>query len=203
MSNIEKNLVVGLTGQTGSGKTTVSKTFMHNGYYVINADSVARLVMSKGTPCLNEVVTNFGTDILEENGNLNRKALADIVFTSKSQLEKLNAITYPHIVSRIQSMVDNTLAVSSNKILIDAPTLFESGCDKLCNCIVSVVAPRELRLSRIVARDGITVQQAEHRISSQLSEDYFRNHSNYVIENNTSKDELILKTLKVIETISK
>jgi dephospho-CoA kinase len=176
---------------------------MHNGYYVIDADGVARLVMSKGTPCLNEVVATFGSEILEEDGNLNRKALADIVFTSKPQLEKLNAITYPHIVSRIQSMVENTIAVSSNKILIDAPTLFESGCDKLCTCIVSVLAPKPLRLDRIVARDGITVQQAEHRIASQLSEDYFRKHSNYTIQNDTSKEILIRKTLEVIEKINK
>lgn len=199
--NTEKPLVVGLTGQTGAGKTTVSEMFMENEFYIINADMVARMVMSKGMPCLNDVVIAFGENILDGDGNLNRKALADIVFSNKEQLEKLNSITYPYIVAQIQKMVDSATTFCSNKVLIDAPTLFESGCYKLCNCVVSVVAPKELRIRRIVARDGISKSQAENRIKSQLSEEFFREHSKYIIENNTTKENVQLKALEVISKI--
>lgn len=199
--NTEKPLIVGLTGQTGAGKTTVSEMFLDNEFYIINADSVARIVMSKGMPCLDEVSNAFGNDILDENGELIRSKLADIVFTDKSQLEKLNNITYPYIVEQIKKMIDSALTFCSNKILIDAPTLFESGCNKLCDKIVSVVSVKELRVRRIIARDNLTKSQAENRIKSQLSEEFFRQNSDYIIENNTSKSDLKIKTLDVISKI--
>lgn len=199
--NTEKPLIVGLTGQTGAGKTTVSEMFLDNEFYIINADNVARMVMSKGMPCLDEVSKAFGNDILDENGELIRSKLADIVFTDKSQLEKLNNITYPYIVEQIKKMINSALTFCSNKILIDAPTLFESGCNKLCDKIVSVVSVKELRVRRIIARDNLTKSQAENRIKSQLSEEFFRQNSDYVIENNTSKNDLKIKTLDVISKI--
>ena len=199
--NTEKPLIVGLTGQTGAGKTTVSEMFLDNEFYIINADSVARIVMSKGMPCLDEVSNAFGNEILDENGELIRSKLADIVFTDKSQLEKLNNITYPYIVEQIKKMIDSALTFCSNKILIDAPTLFESGCNKLCDKIVSIVSVKELRVRRIIARDNLTKSQAENRIKSQLSEEFFRQNSDYIIENNTSKSDLKIKTLDVISKI--
>lgn len=199
--NTEKPLIIGLTGQTGAGKTTVSQIFLDNEFYIINADLVAKMVMSKGTPCLNEVVQVFGKDVLDNDGELIRYKLADIVFTDKSQLEKLNSITYPYIVNQIKRMIDSALTFCSNKILIDAPTLFESGCNRLCDKIVSVVSVKELRIRRIIARDGITKSQAENRIKSQLSEEFFRTYSDYIIENNTSEQDLQLKTLDVISKI--
>ncbi|MCC8069864.1 MAG: dephospho-CoA kinase [Ruminococcus sp.] len=199
--NTEKSLIVGLTGQTGAGKTTVSEMFLENGFYIINADLIARMVMDKDTPCLNDVVSAFGNDILNENGELNRRRLSDIIFNDKNQLERLNSITYPYIVEKIQVMINSALTFCSNKILIDAPTLFESGCNKLCDIIVSVVSNRDLRLRRIISRDNITKSQAESRIKSQLSEDFFRTHSDYIIENNTSIQDLQLKSLDVISKI--
>lgn len=199
--NTEKPLIVGLTGQTGAGKTTISEMFLENEFYIINADMIARIVMSKGMPCLNDVSKAFGNDILNEDGELNRKKLADIIFSDKSQLERLNSITYPYIVEQIQKMIDSALTFCSNKILIDAPTLFESGCNRLCNKIVSVVSNKDLRIRRIIARDGLTKSQAENRINSQLSEEFFRIHSDYIIENNSTQEDLKIKTLDIISKI--
>ncbi len=199
--NTEKPLIVGLTGQTGAGKTTVSEMFMENEFYIINADMVARFVMSKGSACLNDVVSAFGLDIINQDGELNRKKLADIVFNDKLQLDKLNAITYPYILEQIQKMINSALTFCSNKILIDAPTLFESGCNRLCDKVVSVVANKDLRVRRIIARDNLTKSQAESRIKSQLDENFFRTHSDYIIENNSSKEDLQLKSLEVISQI--
>lgn len=179
---IKLKTVVGLTGQTGAGKSTVSKVFAENGFHIINADHTARKVMEKGSRCLAEVVNAFGTDILNNDGTLDRKAFAFIVFNDKSMLDKLNSITYPHITAEISEVIENT----DGFILLDAPTLFESGADKLCDIIVSVTADPEIREKRIVKRDNLTHEQAVSRMKSQLDEDFFVSHSDFIIKNNGS-----------------
>jgi dephospho-CoA kinase len=199
--NTEKPLIVGLTGQTGAGKTTVSEVFMENQFYIINGDMVARMITMQGHPYLDELSQHFGKDILDEDGNLIRQKLADIVFNDKQKLQEMNAIFSPYVIEQIQKMIDSATTFCSNKVLIDAPTLFETGCNRLCDKIVSVVSNKELRLRRIIARDNLTKSQAESRIKSQLSEEFFRANSNYIIENNTSKEDLHIKTLDVIAKI--
>lgn len=101
MNSLEGVMVVGLTGQTGSGKTTVCDVFSSNGFSVINADMIARKVVEKGKPCLEDIRDFFGSDVISIDGTLDRKKLASMVFTDKSQLEILNSITYPYITSEI------------------------------------------------------------------------------------------------------
>lgn len=203
MTKLERKqaIVVGLTGQTGAGKTTVSQTFLENTYYTIDADMVSRMVTAKGTPCLEEVVEHFGNDILDQDGNLIRKKLGDIVFCNRQELQALESITYPYILKQIEKMIVSATTFGADKILLDAPTLFESGAYSMCNKIVSVVSNKELRIRRIIARDGLTKSQAENRVKAQLSEEFFRTHSDYVIENNGTVDELKLNTLSVISKI--
>lgn len=172
--------VVGLTGQTGAGKSTVSKIFSENGFCVIDADRIARIVAEKGSKCLDELADAFGADILNPDGTLDRKALAEIVFNDKSELSKLNAIIYPYILSEISGQIENT----EGFILLDAPTLFESGADKLCDIIISVTADSEIRKKRIIKRDKLTHEQAVSRMKSQLDESFFIEHSDYIIKNN-------------------
>ena len=93
MNSLNEVMVVGLTGQTGAGKSTVSKVFAENGFSVINADKIARLVVEKGSKCLAELEESFGDGIINENDELNRKALASIVFSDSKKLELLNTIT--------------------------------------------------------------------------------------------------------------
>jgi len=133
--------------------------------------------------------------------DLIRKKLGDIVFSDNKKLEQLNSICYPYIVAQIQKMISSATTLGAENILLDAPTLFESGCNKFCNKIVSVVSNKEQRIRRIIARDGLTKSQAENRIKSQLSEEFFRTHSDYIIENNGSIEDLKLNTLKVISKI--
>lgn len=174
--------VVGLTGQTGAGKSTVSKVFAENGFYVIDADRVARKVMDKGNDCLGEITLSFGTGVLNPDGTLDRKALANIVFNNKLRLDKLNSITYPYILSEISRQIENT----DGFILLDAPTLFESGADKMCDIIVSVTADPQIRKKRIIKRDNLTNEQAVSRMNSQPDESFFVEHSDYIIKNNNS-----------------
>lgn len=181
-------MIVGLTGQTGAGKSTVSEVFAQNGYAVINADRISRIVVEKGTECLKELVEVFGAGILNPDETLNRKALASIVFTDKAKLEMLNSVIYPYITTEILSQIKQHSDNGNNMILLDAPTLFESHSDDFCEIIISVTADSEVRKRRIIERDGITEEQAQNRMDSQLDTQYFIDRSDYIIENNGTFD---------------
>lgn len=184
------SIVVGLTGQTGAGKSTISQVFAENGFSIINADVVARQVMEKGSACLAEIAETFGRDVLDSKGGLDRKKLAGIVFTDSERLKTLNSISYPYITREILRQINTFSDAGEDFILLDAPTLFESGADSFCDIIVSVVADAAIRKQRIISRDGITPEQAQNRMDSQLDEEYFISHSGYIINNNGSPDSV-------------
>ena len=186
MNSLEGVFVVGLTGQTGAGKSTVSKVFADNGFAIIDADRIARIVVEKGTPCLDEISDFFGEEILREDGSLDRRALAAIVFSDKTKLETLNTIIYPYITGEILRQIRSHSEQGEKLILLDAPTLFESRADDFCEIIISVLADPEIRESRITVRDGLTQEEAQKRMNSQLDEEFFRSHSDYIISNNGS-----------------
>ncbi|MCH5194243.1 MAG: dephospho-CoA kinase [Oscillospiraceae bacterium] len=193
--------VIGLTGQSGAGKTTVCRVFAENGFSVIDADSIARQVMEKGTQCLEEVSECFGRDILDEDGSLNRQKLADIVFTDKNKLKQLNAISYPYITSEILKLIKKFTDEKKKLVLLDAPTLFESRADDFCDLIISVTATEKNRAERIAKRDGITPEQIKERFSSQHTERFFINHSDFIIKNNKSAELLEEKAKEVADKI--
>lgn len=190
MNSLEGVMVVGLTGQTGAGKSTVSTAFAENGFAVINADAIARLVMDKGTKCLAEVQDVFGNSVIREDGALNRKALAAIVFSDKKRLEMLNSITYPYITREILRQIRNLSLNGDKLILLDAPTLFESRADDFCDLVISVVSDAEIRERRIIERDNLTSAEAQRRMSSQLDEEFFKKHSDFIINNNQSLERV-------------
>ncbi|EWM53859.1 dephospho-CoA kinase [Ruminococcus flavefaciens] len=188
MNSLNGVMVVGLTGQTGAGKSTVSKIFASNGFAVIDADQVARKIVEKGTKCLDEIADFFGQGVINEDGTLNRRALAGIVFSDRSKLEMLNTISYPYITGEILRQIRVHSMKGEKLILLDAPTLFESRADDFCEIIISVLADEDIREKRIISRDGLTSEQARKRMNSQLDEEFFRSHSDYIIHNNGSID---------------
>lgn len=193
-------IIVGLTGQSGAGKTTVCNTFEKNGFAIINADIVAREVMSKGSECLKKTVDVFG-NILLEDGTLDRQKLAGVVFSDSDKLKIYEDIIFPYIISSIKDKIDKYKENRENYILLDAPTLFESGADGLCDIIVSVIADRDIRLERILERDDITSEQAENRLNSQESDEFYTEKSDYVIRNNNTLSELENNAIDVINLI--
>lgn len=195
-------ITVGLTGQSGSGKTTISKIFEECGFTVINADKIAASVMEKGHPCLDETVRCFGKNILNPDLSLNRKKLAEIVFSDKSSLDMLNMITYPHINKSVLEMLNIYEKNGIKFVLLDAPTLFESGEDKFCDIIVSAFADISLRRERITKRDNISDLAAEKRFGSQQSTEFFVQNSHYIIENNCSLNDLSARTKEIIKEIT-
>ncbi len=194
-------MVVGLTGQTGAGKSTVSKVFLKNGFCLIDADRISRLVVQKGSKCLAEIGDCFPQHVITSEGELDRKALAAIVFGDSAKREILNSIMYPYIMGYILQEIHRYADSGQKMILLDAPTLFESRADDFCELIISVVAREPLRKERIMQRDSLTVEQAQARIDAQLPEDFFVRHSDFIIKNNRDRQNLDAVAQEVAEKV--
>ena len=190
MNSLDGVMVIGLTGQTGAGKSTFSKVFVQNGFRLIDADAISRHVVARGSHCLADLQECFTDAILTPDGELDRKVMASIAFSDHRKLEMLNTIMYPYIVGEILRMIHRFSQQNHKLILLDAPTLFESRADDFCDLIISVVAKPELRMQRIMERDHISEKAAQQRMEMQLTEEFFRLHSDTVLENNSSFSEL-------------
>ena len=138
---------------------------------------------------------HFGTDILNENDYLNRKALADIVFSDREQLKKLNSIMFPKICKQIREVIDEN---NDKNVVIDAPQLFESGLNEICDIVISVIAPIEILVQRIVRRDNISEDDARLRLASQHDEQFFIERSDYIIRSDSTLDFLNNQVMNII-----
>ena len=197
-------LVIGLTGPTGAGKGEVAEVFARYGIPVINADSIYHELIKPPSSCLQELAENFGKEILLPNGTLDRRALGGIVFNDPAARERLNTITHRYVMEEVKNQMERLRIEGVPVAVFDAPQLFEAGAHRACGAVISVLADRRLRLERIMARDGISAEAAMRRILAQKSDDFFKTHSDYIIENNGSLESLtprvyhILKELGVI-----
>ena len=202
------SVLIGLTGQTGAGKTTAAKAM--TGAYGeewlvhIDCDKVTRNIISEDAQTYEDILAKFPEFFTE--GNFDRRKAASLLFSDKELLERYDAAIFPHITRRINGIIEDIerdFAVrGEGMILLDAPTLFESGIDSLCDFIVSCIARAEVRVKRITARDGITEEQAKARIASQHGDEFFRQRSDYVIENKGSEQELTDAAVKIIDDIA-
>lgn len=198
---MRKFLIAGLTGPSGSGKSTVSKFFEKSGYTVINADKVAREIMDPDGTCLKQLSLAFGSDIINSDGTLNRRKLAEKAFADREKTQLLNDITHPQIFLRTLKLCRESIDCGKNKILFDAPVLFESNSDIMCDAVVSVIAPREVRIERLTVRDGITREEIERRLDSQQPDEFYISRSDYVIDGGEALSEVEEKTNMIIKRL--
>ena len=185
--------IIGLTGPTGSGKSLVSDVAKTVGYQVINCDIIARKATEKGSYGLLRLASVFGEEILNGDDTLNRKELAKRAFSSAENTELLNKTLLPYIVKLVKA------EIKSDKVLLDAPTLFESGIDSECQLTVAVLADREIRKGRIMARDNITEKEAELRINAGKSDEFYKLRADYIIYNNGELEEFKTKFLEILD----
>lgn len=183
-------LVIGLTGPSGAGKGAVGTLLSEHQIPVIDADAVYHGLLAPPSPCLDALRERFGESILLPEGTLNRRALGAIVFSDPEALQDLNKITHGFVMAKIRKELDALRQKDTPAAVIDAPQLFEAEADKDCNVIISVLADKKLRLERITARDGIDAETALRRIEAQKNDEFFRTHSDYVLENNGNLDLL-------------
>ncbi len=185
--------IVGLCGGSGSGKGTVAEIFSVFGIPSVDTDRVYHELTVKKTPCLDALVEEFGENILAENGSLDRKKLAEIVFSEGAggvKRQALNKITHKFVLDTTRDILKEYESLGVTCALVDAPLLFESGFDKECDYIIAVVADTDVRIKRIMERDGISENAATLRIKTQLPDSYLVSRSDFIVNNGTSLDEL-------------
>ena len=175
--------IIGLTGLTGAGKSTVAQKLMAYGCYHIDADKVARKVINNNENVKNKLKERFGADVINADGTTNRPLLASRAFADEQSTLDLNAITHPAVIEEIKSIIKDMEEVGYRGIIIDAIALFESGLNALCDFNVTVVAPKEIRLERIMKRDNITEEKALERINAQKDESFFTSKADFVLWN--------------------
>ena len=175
--------IIGLTGLTGAGKSTVAQKLMAYGCYHIDADKVAREVINNNENVKNKLKMRFGDDVINPDGTTNRPLLATRAFADTDSTNALNEITHPAVTEEIQSIIKDISEIGYRGVIIDAIALFESGEDALCDFTVTVVAPKEIRLERIMRRDNITEEKALERINAQKDESFFTSRADFVLWN--------------------
>ncbi len=177
-------LKVGLTGNIGSGKTTVAKVFEVLGVPVFYADQAAKTVMTADAQLIAGVKAAFGNQSYFDDGTLNRKYIADIVFNNADELARLNALVHPAV---FRAFNEWAAPQTVPYVIKEAAILFESGSYKLCDDTVLVTAPLDMRLQRVMERDQISIAEAEARNARQMSEDEKRKRAGHVIVNDGSQ----------------
>lgn len=179
-------LKVGLTGGIGSGKTTVAKIFETLGIPVYYADEAARQLMNTDGELKKELIRHFGTEIYRDH-ELDRKYLASIVFSNKEKLELLNSLTHPVTIRDAELWMKKQ---TTPYVIKEAALLFESGAAANLDAIIGVSAPQDLRVKRVMERDGATVEEVMTRISRQLDENMKMKLCDHIIQNN--EQELVI-----------
>ena len=186
------SFVIGLTGPTGAGKSSVTDVAKELGFKVIDCDKLARVAVEKGSDGLGALVSAFGDDILNQDGTLNRAILAQKAFSFTQNTELLNETLLPFITALVKKEIDQEL------VLLDAPTLFESGADALCDEIIVVLSDEKTRKKRIMERDGIDEASALLRIKAGKSDNFYIEKTNNIVYNDCELSVLNLKIQKLI-----
>lgn len=178
-------LVVGVCGQSGSGKSAICSRAAHKkGFVHIDCDEVYRQIIERGGECLARLTEAFGREILDAHGRLDRKAVSKIVFADSEKRQLLNKITHAYILKEVKERIKDARLEENIAVIIEAPLLFESGFDRLCDLNVAIVADHSEKTRRIIKRDGITETAALGRLRSQLSDLEIIARCDCVLENN-------------------
>lgn len=190
--------IIGITGPSGSGKTVLTNRISARGHACIDADALYHSMLIPPSECLDALREKFGSSIFCEDGTLDRGALGAIVFADKEKLELLNSTVLSIVIGRVREMIRELEKDGVGEVIIDAPTLIESGFDKECDTVISVISPKDVRVCRISQRDGISTERATARVLAQKDDEFYRAASHFTLYNNgdlevfrTHADELI------------
>lgn len=191
-------MIIGLTGQTGAGKSTVCAYLSSMPFRIIDCDKIAREVTEKGSSVLDKLAAAFGKDIILEDGSLDRALLASRAFETSEKTELLNDITHPAILDAVKAKI---ASATCQNVILDAPTLFESGADKLCDRIIAVLCDENKRKDRIISRDNLSLEQAKKRLMRAKSNEFFTERADAVVYNDGTPDELYKNVEKALNQI--
>lgn len=176
--------IVGLTGGIASGKTTVSSLFEQLGIKVIDADEIARSLVSKGMPCLKEIQDSFGREYISADGELNRPLLRQLIFNDSDAKELLESILHPKIR---QQMLDQSKSIKSPYVIWSVPLLFESNMQKLVDRVLVINTTRKSQIERLCSRDNIDIDLATKMVDAQLPNEQRIQLADDIIDNQAGK----------------
>ena len=183
-------MILGITGSSGAGKSTVCEILERKySSQTINADKIAKQLSKQGTNYLQEIIQNFGDDILLEDGELNRRKLANIIYSNPEKRDELNNITFKYIKNEIKEQIAKS---NNNIIAIDAPLLLEANLQEICDKTIAVISEdRNLQIKRIIKRDNIDKEHAIARLNAQHpNEFYIKNCDNTLINDETLEQQI-------------
>lgn len=181
--------IIGITGSSGAGKTTICSILKEKyAAHIIDADEIAKRLSRKGTMYLQAIVEYFGDNIVDANGELKRKELANIIYENEEKRNMLNELTFNYVVQEIKENINKLK--DKELIVVDAPLLFESNLDKICDMVIGVIATEEDKIERICNRDKISEQTAKKRLNIQKDDEFIKEKSDYIIYNESSIKKL-------------
>jgi dephospho-CoA kinase len=182
-------LLVGLTGGIGSGKTTVARMLAERGAVVVDADELAREALEPGTRAFEQVWALFGQEVLTPDGELDRAAIARIVFADEEKRRALESITHPEVFRLLADEVE-WHRDTDNVVVFDAPLIIETGFHEACDVVVVVTAPEEQRIERVMRDRGMTAAEASVRIAAQAGAEEREAAADVILENDGDLDAL-------------
>ena len=193
--------VIGITGPSGSGKSMFSQLLQRYHIPCVDADSLYHSMLIPPSPCLDRIAQVFGNEVLCADGSLNRNVLSSIVFQKPCELQKLNQTVLPMVIDQINNIIADAEARGELYIAVDAPTLIESGFYRQCQTKIVIIADDQIRIQRIMQRDGISEQKAAERISAQQPLSFYTSVADHVIENNASSEEFFRNAENILKII--
>ena len=185
--------IIGITGPTGAGKSLLGEYLAEQGIPVIDADQVYHALLIPPSACLDALRRVFGAEIFHPGGELNRPALAEIVFHDEEKLALLNRTVLDMVLDKIRRQIRRIAKAGGTVVAVDAPTLIESGFDRECTTVVSVLSPSELRIERIMLRDSLNAERARTRVLAQRDDYFYREHSDFILTNTGNREEFFKK----------
>ena len=191
--------IIGITGRSGCGKSSVTKFLAAQGYPCIDADRIARKVLQRGSPCLPVLQERFGSDILDEQGELRRRLLADRAFATPEGTRFLTETTQPEILRQIESRLEQAAASGAPFAFVDGAVIVGTPFEARCDHLLLVTAPYESSVQRICARDGISEESDRRRLDAQLSEETLRAACVWEIRNDSTLTSLLEQADRVLE----
>lgn len=189
MKRSEEYMIIGLTGSIASGKSTVAEMLREKGFPIVDADEIARLVVEPGTSVIKKISQTFGSEVLNEDGALNREKLGERIFGDVEERGKLNAIIHPAIRSEMQRQKEMWISNGATTVIMDIPLLFESKLQSFVDKILVVSVTKDIQKQRLIERNQLTEKEALDRINSQLPMEMKEEGANGVIYNNGTREE--------------
>ena len=194
--------VIGLTGGIATGKSTVSAILKNAGAVIIDADRIARRVVKKNLPAYRQILAHFGESVLLPDGEINRAALADLIFNDSRKKQLLNSIVHPHVRKETDRQLRHIAKKNPNALVIlDIPLLLEAGMRKDLSEVIVVYAPEHIQIKRLMERDHISQEDALARIRSQMPIEKKKSLATMVIDNSGPIEDTRKQTLAILQRL--